>query len=138
MKMEGEKIKIIIADDHQLFRNGLKILLNAFPDLEVAGEASNGEEFIRVIRNTRVDIALMDINMPEMDGIEATRKGIRICPSLNIIALSMYGEEEYYYKMVDAGAKGFLLKDSDISEVREAIMTVHRGAASSRRSFCIM
>ncbi|HPA86186.1 MAG TPA: response regulator transcription factor [Bacteroidales bacterium] len=127
--MEGEKIKIIIADDHQLFRNGLKILLNAFPDLEVAGEASNGEEFIRVIRNTRADIALMDINMPEMDGIEATRKGIRICPSLNIIALSMYGEEEYYYKMVDAGAKGFLLKDSDISEVREAIMTVHRGGS---------
>ena len=110
-----EKVKIIIADDHQLFRNGLKILLNAFPDFEVAGEASNGEEFIRVIRETKADIALMDIHMPEMDGIEATRKGLRLCPELNIIALSMYGEEEYYYKMVDAGAKGFVLKDSDIS-----------------------
>jgi DNA-binding NarL/FixJ family response regulator len=68
-----------------------------------------------------------DINMPEMDGIEATKKGLKLCPEINIIALSMYGEEEYYYKMVDAGAKGFLLKDSDISEVKEAILTVKRG-----------
>ncbi len=124
-----EKIRIIIADDHQLFRNGLKILLTAFPDFEIAGEASNGEEFLKVLKNTKADIALMDINMPEMDGIEATRKALKICPDINIIALSMYGEEEYYYKMVDAGAKGFLLKDSDISEVKEAILTVKRGGS---------
>ena len=62
-----------------------------------------------------------------MDGIEATRKGLKLCPGISIIALSMYGEEEYYYKMVDAGAKGFLLKDSDISEVKEAILTVLKG-----------
>jgi DNA-binding NarL/FixJ family response regulator len=124
-----EKIRIIIADDHQLFRNGLKILLNAFPDFEVTGEASNGEEFLKILRNTKAEIALMDINMPEMDGIEATRKGLRLCPDINIIALSMYGEEEYYYKMVDAGAKGFVLKDSDISEVKEAILTVMKGGS---------
>jgi DNA-binding NarL/FixJ family response regulator len=124
-----EKIRIIIADDHQLFRNGLKILLNAFPDFDVAGEASNGEEFLRLIRTVRADVALMDINMPEMDGIEATRKGLKIVPGLNVIALSMYGEEEYYYKMVDAGAKGFLLKDSDINEVRDAILTVVKGGS---------
>jgi len=122
-----EKIRIIIADDHQLFRNGLKILLNAFPEFEVTGEASNGEEFLKLIKNSFADVALMDINMPEMDGIEATRKGLKICPGMDIIALSMYGEEEYYYKMVDAGAKGFLLKDSDISEVKEAILTVRKG-----------
>ncbi|HEX2922041.1 MAG TPA: response regulator transcription factor [Bacteroidales bacterium] len=122
-----DKIKIIIADDHQLFRNGLKILLSAFPEFEIAGEASNGNDFIEIIRNTHADIALMDINMPEMDGIEATKKGMKICPDIKIIALSMYGEEEYYYKMVDAGAKGFLLKDSDISEVKEAILTVKKG-----------
>jgi DNA-binding NarL/FixJ family response regulator len=122
-----EKIRIIITDDHQLFRNGLKILLNAFPEFEVTGEASNGEEFLRILKNTEADIALMDINMPEMDGIEATRKGLKICPEINIIALSMYGDEEYYYKMVDAGAKGFLLKDSGISEVKEAILTVRKG-----------
>ena len=124
-----EKIRIIIADDHQLFRNGLKILLNAFPDFEIAGEASNGEEFLKVLANTKADIALMDINMPEMDGIEATRKGLKLCPELDIIALSMYGEEEYYYKMVDAGVKGFLLKDSDINEVKEAILTVRKGGS---------
>lgn len=122
-----EKIRIIIADDHQLFRNGLKILLNAFPEFEVTGEASNGEEFLRILQDTKAEIALMDINMPEMDGIEATRKGLKICPGIDIIALSMYGEEEYYNKMVDAGAKGFILKDSDISEVKEAILTVRRG-----------
>jgi DNA-binding NarL/FixJ family response regulator len=124
-----EKIRIIIADDHQLFRNGLKILLNAFPDFEITGEASNGEEFLKILRNTKAEIALMDINMPEMDGIEATRKGLRLCPDIKIIALSMYGEEEYYYKMVDAGAKGFVLKDSDISEVKEAIYAVSKGGS---------
>lgn len=123
------KIRIIIADDHQLFRNGLKLLLNSFSDFEVTGEASNGEEFLSLLQTIPVDIALMDISMPGMDGIEATRKGLKIKPSLNIIALSMYGEDEYYYKMVDAGAKGFLLKDSDISEVREAIITVMRGGS---------
>ncbi len=124
-----DKIRIIIADDHQLFRNGLKILLNAFPDFEVAGEASNGQEFLKVLRDTKADVALMDINMPEMDGIEATRRGLRLCPTIDIIALSMYGEEEYYYKMVDAGAKGFILKDSDISEVKDAIITVRKGGS---------
>jgi DNA-binding NarL/FixJ family response regulator len=124
-----DKIRIIIADDHQLFRNGLKILLNAFPGFEVTGEASNGEEFLNILKNTQADIALMDINMPEMDGIEATRAGLKICPGIDIIALSMYGEEEYYYKMVDAGAKGFILKDSDISEVREAILAVRKGGS---------
>ena len=124
-----EKIRIIIADDHQLFRNGLKILLNAFPEFVVAGEASNGNEFLKILGTTKADIALMDINMPEMDGIEATRKGLKLCPEISIIALSMYGEEEYYYKMVDAGAKGFLLKDSDISEVKEAINAVIKGGS---------
>ena len=124
-----EKIRIIITDDHQLFRNGLKILLNAFPEFEVIGEASNGEEFLKILKNTQADVVLMDINMPEMDGIEATRKGLKLNPEIDIIALSMYGEEEYYYKMVDAGAKGFLLKDSDISEVKEAILTVRKGGS---------
>lgn len=124
-----EKTRIIIADDHQLFRNGLKILLDAFPEFEVVGEASNGKEFLKLLGDTKAEIALMDINMPEMDGIEATRNAVKIDPGISIIALSMYGEEEYYYKMVDAGAKGFLLKDSDISEVKEAILTIRKGGS---------
>ena len=121
------KIKIIIVDDHQLFRNGLKILLNSIPEFEVIGEASNGNDFMELIKVAPSDIVLMDINMPEVDGIEATRRGLKENPGIKIIALSMYGEEDYYYKMVDSGAKGFLLKDSDINEVKEAILTVNKG-----------
>jgi DNA-binding NarL/FixJ family response regulator len=124
-----DKIRIILTDDHQLFRNGLKMLLETLPEFEIAGEASSGVEFLELLKNCNADVALMDINMPEMDGVEATRKGIKACPDLAVIALSMYGEEEYYYKMVDAGARGFLLKDSDISEVKEAILTVRKGGS---------
>jgi DNA-binding NarL/FixJ family response regulator len=124
-----DKTSIIIADDHQLFRNGLKMLLETLPEFEIAGEASNGLEYLEVLKNCSADITLMDINMPEMDGVEATRRGTKMCPSMAVIALSMYGEEEYYYKMVDAGARGFLLKDSDISELKEAILTVKKGGS---------
>lgn len=126
---EVKAIRIIIADDHQLFRNGLKLLLDSFREFTVAGEAANGIELLELMSVTGADLILMDINMPEMDGIEATRRIMKGYPSVCVIALSMYGEEEYYYNMVDAGAKGFLLKDSDISEVREAIITVMKGGS---------
>ena len=121
------KIKLVIADDHQLFRNGLRILLDAFDDFDITGEAGNGEEVLKIITNSRCHIILMDIDMPVMDGIEATRRALETDPDINIIALSMYGEEEYYHSMVEAGAKGFLLKDSDINEVKDAIITVYNG-----------
>jgi len=122
-----EKIRIALADDHQLFRNGLRILLESFGEFTVVAEASNGNELLKAVENAPADIVLMDISMPEMDGAEATLKLATRAPGTRVIALSMYGEEEYYYKMVDAGAKGFVLKDSDINEVRDAITTVHRG-----------
>ncbi|MCU0377184.1 MAG: response regulator transcription factor [Bacteroidales bacterium] len=122
-----ERIKIALADDHQLFRNGLKILLSGYNEFEVIAEASNGAELLGILENTIPDIVLMDISMPEMDGIEATARLARQAPGTRVIALSMYGEEEYYYKMLDAGAKGFILKDSDITEVHDAIIAVHKG-----------
>jgi DNA-binding NarL/FixJ family response regulator len=122
-----EKIRIALADDHQLFRNGLKILLGAFPEFEVIAEASNGKELLKQLLHATADIVLMDISMPEMDGIQATAAISAQYPGSKVIALSMYGEEEYYYSIVDAGAKGFILKDSDINEVKEAIETVHKG-----------
>lgn len=126
----GDKvIRIIIADDHQLFRNGLKLLLDSFPEFRVTGEAANGNELLELLSGTGAELILMDINMPEMNGIEATRRIMESHSPVNVIALSMYGEEEYYYNMVDAGAKGFLLKDSDISEVKEAILTVMKGGS---------
>ncbi len=120
-------IQVVLADDHQLFRNGLKILLDAFDEFSVVGEAGNGEEVVKIVGNCGCDIVLMDIDMPLLDGIEATRKCIELNPDIKVIALSMYGEEEYYYRMVEAGAKGFILKDSDISEVKEAIIAVNGG-----------
>lgn len=122
-----DKIKIALADDHQLFRNGLKILLESYEEFHVVTEASNGAELLRAVETNPADIVLMDISMPEMDGAEATAKLVSQAPSTKVIALSMYGEEEYYYKMVDAGAKGFILKDSDITEVHDAITAVHKG-----------
>ena len=122
-----DKIKIALADDHQLFRNGLKILLGSFNEFEVVAEASNGNELLRALETSPSDIVLMDISMPEMDGVEATGRLSRQMPGTKVIALSMYGEEEYYYRMVDAGAKGFVLKDSDITDVHDAIIAVHKG-----------
>ncbi len=122
-----DKIRIALADDHQLFRNGLKILLGGYSEFEVVAEASNGVELLKILENHPADIVLMDISMPEMNGAEATSHITRLMPSTSVIALSMYGEEEYYYRMVEAGAKGFILKDSDISDVFDAIVAVHKG-----------
>ncbi|WP_423127763.1 response regulator [Gaoshiqia sp. Z1-71] len=125
--MNNEIRKIILVDDHTLFRNGLRILLNSLNGYQVAGEAANGQEFIDLLETTPVDVVLLDIDMPVMDGIEAARKAIQKYPELKIITLSMYGEEDYYYKMVDAGVKGFLLKNSDMNEVKNALSTVYEG-----------
>jgi DNA-binding NarL/FixJ family response regulator len=122
-----DKIRISLADDHQLFRNGLKILLGSFSEFEVVAEASNGNELLRALETSPSDIVLMDISMPEMDGVEATGILSRQFPGTRVIALSMYGEEEYYYRMIDAGAKGFILKDSDITDVHDAIIAVYKG-----------
>ena len=122
------QINIIIVDDHNLFRNGMKLLLNNTGNFNVIAEASNGKEIIELLtRGILPDIILMDIDMPEMDGIEATARVLQMNPKHKIICLSMYGEEEYYYKMIEAGVNGFLLKNSDISEVKNAITTVYQG-----------
>jgi len=119
--------KIILVDDHTLFRNGLRILLNNLKNFQVVGEAANGEEFIDLLDKIEADLVLLDIDMPVMDGIEAAKTALQKFPGLKIITLSMYGEEDYYYKMVDAGVKGFLLKNSDMNEVRSALETVYEG-----------
>ncbi|MFN8206703.1 MAG: response regulator transcription factor [Bacteroidales bacterium] len=122
-----EIIRVFIVDDHNLFRNGLKLLLNTSSNIRVTGEADNGKQFLDCLPDCLTDVVLMDIDMPVMDGITATREAIQRYPDLKIITLSMFGEEEYYFKMIDAGARGFLLKNSDISELRNAIQTVMEG-----------
>jgi DNA-binding NarL/FixJ family response regulator len=120
-------IKIIIVDDHSLFRNGMKLLLSNAGNFQVLAEAQDGKEFLDLLKKETPDIVLMDIDMPEMDGIEATRLALEKNPKLKVICLSMYSEEEYYYKMIEAGVKGFLLKNSDIGEVKNAITAVFEG-----------
>ena len=120
-------MKILLVDDHTLFRNGLKMLLDTLPGYEVTGEASNGKEFLELIAKYDYDIIFLDIEMPEINGIEAAKQAIEQKPELRIITLSMYGDEEYYDQMVDAGAKGFLLKNTNLQEVKTAIDTVMSG-----------
>jgi DNA-binding NarL/FixJ family response regulator len=123
----SSSINIIIVDDHSLFRNGMKLLLSTAANFSVMAEASNGKEFLSLLEHMSPDVVLMDINMPEMNGVQATAKALEKNPGLKIICLSMYGEEEYYYKMIEAGVSGFLLKNSDINEVKSAVSAVYEG-----------
>jgi DNA-binding NarL/FixJ family response regulator len=121
------KISMIIVDDHRLFRNGLKALMKELNYIDNVAEASNGKEFLDYIDNNTVHLALMDINMPVMNGIDATREAIQRHPDLKIIALSMLNDDDYYFKMIDAGAQGFILKDADSDELTKAIEIVLNG-----------
>jgi DNA-binding NarL/FixJ family response regulator len=122
-----QKNNIIVVDDHALFRSGLITLLSDLEEVGKIYEAPNGKVFLELISENDIDIALMDISMPEMDGVEATIKSLEMQPEIKIIALSMFSEEEYYFKMINAGVRGFLIKDSTIDEVREAIRVVGKG-----------
>ena len=129
MTNNQSKRKIIIVDDHTLFRNGLRILLNNMENYLVVAEAANGKQFLDLLEKEIPDLVLLDINMPVMDGIEAATIAHEKYPDLKIITLSMYGEEDYYYKMVNAGVKGFVLKNSDIKEVKNALDLVYEGGS---------
>jgi DNA-binding NarL/FixJ family response regulator len=120
-------ISVYIVDDHQLFRQGLKLLLSNLDYIDNVYDAENGLQFIEDLKNNKVDIALLDIEMPEMNGIEAAKKAIEIHPGIKIIALSMYSDKNYYLSMIEAGACGFLLKNSSFQEVEKAIFDVYQG-----------
>jgi DNA-binding NarL/FixJ family response regulator len=121
------RISVYIVDDHQLFRQGLKLLLSNLDFIETIYEAENGLQFIEKLSANKVDIALLDIEMPVMNGIEAAKKAIEINPNIKIIALSMYSDKNYYLSMIEAGACGFLLKNSSFQEVEKAIFDVYQG-----------
>ncbi len=121
------KLALILVDDHNLFREGLKLLLSKVSFVQEIYEASNGQEFIDQLALVKPDIALLDIEMPVMNGIKATRKALEIMPELKIIGLSMYAEQSYYTNMIEAGAKGFLMKNSTFDDVQRAISNVAEG-----------
>jgi DNA-binding NarL/FixJ family response regulator len=122
-----DRYKIIIVDDHQLFRNGLKFILNEIKNVQVVGEASNGQEFLDILEYGIPDLVLMDINMPVMNGVTAAKIALEKYPQLNILVLTMYGETEYYNTMIDIGVKGFILKDVDNKELEDSINKVISG-----------
>lgn len=122
-----KKPDITIVDDHLIFRQGLKSLLTIENIATVIGEASNGIEFIELLSHLKPDLVLMDIDMPRMNGMEATQKALELMPDLKIIVFSMFSDEEYYYKMIDSGVKGFIVKSSGISELEKAIQEVMMG-----------
>jgi len=121
------KVRIAIVDDHRILRDGIKALLKEMKNLVLVGEASNGEEFIRFLKQNEVDLVLMDIKMPKMNGIDATREALKVNPNLKVIVLSMYNDSVYYEDMIQLGIHGFLLKESDFNDLQKAIDTVLEG-----------
>jgi DNA-binding NarL/FixJ family response regulator len=122
-----KKISVYIVDDHSLFREGLKLLLSNLDYIDKIYEAENGQQFINGLVKNPVDIALLDIEMPVMNGVEAAHEAKKIVPDLKLIALSMYSDENYYLSMIEAGACGFLLKNSNFQEVEKAIVDAYNG-----------
>ena len=120
-------IRIALVDDHTLFRRGMKLLLGSQPDFEVVGEASSGEEFLELLSSLSPDVVFMDYSMPGLNGAQTTEQALAQNPELKVITLSMFGDNAYYTRMVECGARGFLLKDSEFDEVVEAVRTVYEG-----------
>lgn len=125
--MAGNLINIIIADDHSIFRDGLSTVLSQIESFNVLAEAETGKELLSLLDKYSPDIILMDISMPEMDGIEATEKALDQYPTLKIITLSSYSDHIYYYRMIKAGVQGFVLKKSGKDELETAIKNVYSG-----------
>jgi DNA-binding NarL/FixJ family response regulator len=121
------RIRILLADDHAVVRDGLRALLEKQPDMAVSGEASDGREAVRIAEEDAPDVVVMDIAMPNMNGIEATRRIVASRPATGVVILSMHQDESYVLRSLKAGARGYLLKDSLRSDVVEAIRLVAQG-----------
>lgn len=124
-----ERIRVLIADDHTLFRAGMRALLNLFSDVQVVGEASTGEEVIAKAEALQPDVILMDLQMPGANGIEATRRILHTSPNVGVIAVTMFEDDDSVFSAMRAGARGYILKEANEEEVLRAIRGVARGEA---------
>ena len=120
-------IRLMLADDHEIVRTGLRMLLGTQPDMEIVAEASSGAEAIELAQVHQPDVILMDVAMPDMNGMEATRQLGVCCPSVAVLALTIHEEEDYFFEMLDAGASGYIPKRAAPDDLLTAIRTVHRG-----------
>ena len=120
-------INIVLADDHTVVRDGLRFLLEAEGDIQVVGDAANGRDAVQLVSKLRPDVVILDIAMPELNGIEAAKQISEICPSAQIIILSMYSSAEHIFRALRAGARGYLLKESGGTDVVQAVRTVISG-----------
>lgn len=120
-------IRVLLVDDHAVIRQGLRMLLESAPDIEVVADCENGREALQAVERLRPDVVLMDVVMPGLNGIEATRQVRRASPGTRVVILSGFVDEEQITGSIQAGASGYLVKNSDVSELILAIQTVHRG-----------
>ncbi|HBE28616.1 MAG TPA: DNA-binding response regulator [Ktedonobacter sp.] len=127
--MPGEPLRILLVDDHPLVRNGLRALLSSVPDLAVVGEAANGEEAITQALELQPDIILMDLHMPGLNGIEATRRIVQVHPHIGVLVLTMLEDDASVFAALRAGARGYLLKGADQADVLRAISAAAHGEA---------
>src|SRR5690242_16403589 len=125
--METRMIRVLLADDHAVVRDGLRALLEAQPGMELVGDVANGREALREAQRLRPDVVVMDIAMPDLNGIEATLQMQNACPSTQVLILSMHSTTEHIFRALQAGARGYLLKDSAGAEVVDAVRVVHAG-----------
>lgn len=123
----AKKIRVLIADDHQVVREGLTSILESKGEIEVIGQAADGKEAVAKTRELLPDVVLMDISMPNMNGVEATRQIKKENPQIGVVVLTMYADEEYIFDLVRAGAAGYLLKDADSAQIAKAIRAVSKG-----------
>ena len=123
----GTRIRILLADDHTILRAGLRMMLNAQPDMEVIGEAQDGKQAINATMHLQPDIVLMDITMPDMGGIEATRQIKRIAPEVKVLVLTMHENDEYVFQALRAGASGYILKEAADTELITALHVLRSG-----------
>lgn len=125
--MNNRKIRVLLADDHALVRQGFRLILETQPDMEVVGEAANGREALELAQRLHPDVVIMDVGMPEMGGIEATRRLAEFVPRAAVLALSMHKDSVYVREILRAGARGYLLKDAFDRDLLAAVRAVARG-----------
>lgn len=124
-----DNIRIIIAEDHALMREGTRHILEQYPGLEVVGEAADGQQALEIMERTKPDVAILDIRMPELNGIEVVRRMKNCCPDTKALILTAYDDDDYIFALVEAGASGYLLKTASAKELADSVRTVYSGAS---------